>query len=314
MNADTRTRVLQAAAALGYVASPAASSLASGRTMTIGVIVPYVTRWYFANVVEGAEAQFRRQGYDLLLYGLGEQVDMTRRLTAIATLHKRVDAVLVLNLALDGPEVDVLRGLTVPVALVGSTVEGRGSVSVDDDHVARTATNHLLGLGHTRIAHMGGLADDAFHFPTPHDRYLGYLGALADAGVAADPVLDVYGGWSIQGGSSAMDGLLALPADRRPTAVFASSDEMAMGALSSARRHGVAVPGELSVVGVDDHEMAEYVDLTTVRQPVPEQGALAAQLLIDELQGRTLRGHSPARIVDTELVVRGTTGPATRAG
>lgn len=310
VNADTRARVLRAASLLGYVASPAASSLSTGRTMTIGVVVPHVTRWYFANIVNGAEEACREQGYDMLLYGLGEQVDVARRLTAIATLHKRVDAVLVLNLALDGPEVDVLRQLTVPVALVGSTVEGMGSVSIDDVQVARTATEHLLGLGHTRIAHMGGLAEDAFHFPTPHHRFAGYVGALSDAGVVTDPALDVYGGWSIQGGSIAMDELLVLPVDRRPTAVFASSDEMAMGALSSARRHGVAVPGELSVVGVDDHEMAEYVDLTTVRQPVPEQGRMAAELLLDELQGRTPRGGSPARTVPTELVVRGTTGPA----
>jgi LacI family repressor for deo operon, udp, cdd, tsx, nupC, and nupG len=310
VNADTRARVLLAASALGYVASPAASSLATGRTMTVGVVVPHVTRWYFANVVEGAEALCRAHGYDLLLYGLGEQVDVARRLTAIATLHKRVDAVLVLNLALDGPEVDVLRTLSVPVALVGSTVTGLGSVSVDDVQVARTATEHLISLGHTRIAHMGGLAEDAFHFPTPHDRFAGYLGALADAGLPADPALDVYGGWSVQGGSAAMDVLLALPDGRRPTAVFASSDEMAMGALSSARRHGVRVPADLSVVGVDDHEMAEYLDLTTVRQPVPEQGRMAAQLLLDELEGRTPRGGSPARTVATELVVRGTTGPA----
>lgn len=306
--------MLEVAATLGYVASPAASSLASGRTMTVGVIVPYVTRWYFANVVEGAQALCRRHGYDLLLYGLGEQEDVSRRLTAIATLRKRVDAVLVLNLALDGPEVDVLRHLSVPVALVGSTAAGLGSVGVDDEQVARTATNHLLDLGHTRIAHLGGLAEDAFHFPTPHDRYAGYLGALADAGVGADPALDVFGDWSIRGGSTAMDTMLALPPGRRPTAVFASSDEMAMGALSSARRHGVQVPADLSVVGVDDHEMAEFVDLTTVRQPVPEQGRMAAQLLLDELEQRTPRGHSPPMVVPTELVVRGTTGPAPRTG
>lgn len=314
VSSDTRAKVVHAADQLGYVASPAASSLAGGRTRTVGVMVPHVTRWYFANVVQGAQELCGERGYDLLHYGLGTEVDLRRRLLAVATLHKRVDAVLVLNLPLDAPEVGALRGLSVPVALVGSRVPGLGSVAVDDEQVARTATGHLLRLGHTRIAHMGGWRDEPFHFPTPHDRFAGYVGALRDAGIEPDPRLDVPGGWTIHGGSAAMDELLALPVDVRPTAVFASSDEMAMGALSSARRHGVAVPGDISVVGVDDHEMAEFLDLTTVRQPVQEQGRIAASMLLDELEGRTLPGQAPCRTASTELVVRGTTGPVPATG
>ncbi len=306
----TRARILTASAELGYVPSSAASSLASGRTSTVGVIVPHLTRWYFANVVQGAQEHLRSQGYDLLLYVLGEQEDMHRRITAIATLHKRVDAVLVLNLSLDGPDVAALRGLAVPVALVGAHVPGMSSVRIDDVAVARTAVEHLLGLGHARIAHMGGLAEDAFHFPTPVDRLTGYQDTLRAAGIEPDPALDVFGGWSVQGGVSAMDQLLALPPARRPTAVFASSDEMALGALASARRHGVRVPDDISVVGVDGHEMAEFHDLTTVAQPVAEQGRLAAAILLDALEGRTA-GTAPCQLqVATRLVVRGTTGPA----
>lgn len=309
VSAAARAAVLEAASTLGYVASPAAASLASGRTRTIGVIVPYLTRWYFAHVVQGAQDLCRERGYELLLYGLGTEVDLARRLRAIATLHKRVDAVLVLNLPLDGPELEVLTELSVPVAVVGSRVPGLAGVVIDDDAVARAAVGHLLALGHTRIAHMGGWADETFHFPTPHDRFAGYVAALAEAGITADPRLDVPGGWTIPGGAAGMEMLLDLPADVRPTAVFASSDEMAMGALSAARRRGVVVPGDISVVGVDDHEMAEFVDLTTVAQRVPEQGRLAAALLLDELEGRTRPGHAPCRTAPTSLVVRGTTGP-----
>lgn len=312
VSSQTRARVLAAATTLGYVPSPAASSLASGRTMTIGVLVPHLTRWYFANVVQGAEALCRERGYDLLLYGLGEQVDVARRLSAIATLPKRVDAVLVLNLPLDEPEVDVLRELSVPVALVGTHVPGMASVRIDDEQVGRTATAHLLSLGHARIAYLGGAKDDTFGFPTPLDRYAGYLGALGDCGIEADPMLHADSGWSVRGGSAATDLLLALPMAQRPTAVFASSDEAAIGALASARRHGVAVPAQLSVVGVDDHEMAEFVDLTTVRQPVQHQGHTAASLLLDELEGRTRPGQAPSLTVATTLVIRGTTAAAPR--
>lgn len=309
VNPTTRARVLAAATELGYVPSSAAASLASGRTNTVGVIVPHVTRWYFANVVQGAQDLCRARGYDLLLYGLGERDDLARRLTAIAAVHKRVDAVLVLNLPLDGPEVSLLRSLSVPVVLVGTRVEGLGSVCIDDVAVARTAVEHLLALGHIRVAHMGGLSLDRFHFPTPRDRLAGYRQTLRSAGIEPDPTLDVDGGWSIRGGSAAMDTLLRLPMDRRPTAVFASSDEMAMGALSSARRHGVRVPAELSVVGVDDHEMAEFVDLTTVAQPVARQGRMAAEILLDQLSGSTPPAAAPALGVSTELIVRGSTGP-----
>ena len=308
VSAGTRTRVLVAAEELGYVASSAAASLATGRTMTVGVIVPHVTRWYFAHIVQGAQQRCRERGYDLLLYGLGEREDLPRRLTAIATVHKRVDAVLVLNLPMNGPEVAKLQGLSVPVVLVGTQQDGMGSVRIDDVDVARTAVGHLLGLGHRRIAHIGGLVD-TFPFPTPHDRLAGYTSSLREASITPDTALDVPGHWTLPGGALAMTTLLRLPRSRRPTAVFACSDEMAMGALSALRRYRVDVPGQMSIIGVDDHEMAEVMDLTTVSQPVEAQGRMAADILLDELTGTTGPGGPPACVVPTTLVVRGSTGP-----
>ena len=304
---ETRARVLASAAALHYSPSRAGASLASGRSMTIGVVVPHVTRWYFATLVQGIESACREWGYDLLLFTLTDQLNITARLTAIGSLEKRVDAILVLSLPLAGPEVDALRRQSVPIVVIGTEQDGVGSVRVDDTLIARTAVEHLLVLGHTRIAHIGGWIGGPAPFPTPRDRYTGYTHTLIAAGITPDPTLNVYGAWTVAGGATAMDQLLDLPPQHRPTAVFAASDEMAIGALSSARRHGVHVPTALSIVGVDDHEMAQSLDLTTVAQPVPEQGRLAATILINELEGITARGDAPTHVIPTTLLMRGTT-------
>jgi LacI family repressor for deo operon, udp, cdd, tsx, nupC, and nupG len=304
---ETRARILAAAAALHYAPSRAGASLASGRTMTIGVVVPNVTRWYFATLVQGIESACRQRGYDLLLFTLADQPDITTRVTAMGSLEKRVDAILILSLPLAGPEVDVLRRQSVPIVVLGTKQEGVGSVRVDDTLIARTAVYYLLALGHTRIAHIGGWTHDTPPFPTPRDRHTGYTQTLLAAGITPDPTLNVYGAWTVTGGATAMDQLLALPPQLRPTAVFAGSDEMAIGALAAARRHGLRIPTDLSIVGVDDHEMAYSHNLTTIAQPVPEQGRLAATILINELEGITARGEAPSHIVPTTLLVRGTT-------
>lgn len=304
---ETRARVLASAAALHYAPSRAGASLASGRTMTIGVVVPHVGRWYFATLVQGIESACRQRGYDLLLFTLADQPDIATRLTAMGSLDKRVDAILVVSLPLAGPEIDVLRRQSVPIVVIGAEQDGVGSVRVDDTLIARTAVEHLLALGHTRIAHIGGWMGDTPPFPTPRDRHAGYTQTLVATGIVPDPSLNVYGGWTVAGGAAAMDQLLTAAPAHRPTAVFAGSDEMAVGALSCARRHGVAVPTDLSIVGVDNHEMASTFDLTTVAQPVPELGLLATTVVLDELEGRTQRGGATVHIVATTLIVRNTT-------
>ncbi|MEX2625500.1 MAG: substrate-binding domain-containing protein, partial [Ilumatobacteraceae bacterium] len=136
-------------------------------------------------------------------------------------------------------------------------------------------------------------------------RRAGYVAALAAAGIDADPELAVLGNFSVLGGRDATHSLLAL--DDRPTAVFAMSDEMAFGALLAAREAGVRVPDDLSVVGVDDHDVSIAIGLTTVRQPVADHGAHAARLLITQLEGACTGPERHER--PFELVVRDTTGP-----
>ena len=138
--------MLAAAAELDYVASPFAARLASGRTATIGLVVPYVNRWFFAEVIAAVESELRSADFDLLLYNLGDMAGRTRFFEAMP-MRKRVDAVLVASLVLDDAEFDALAGLNRPVGLLGLERDGVLSVAIDDIAAARSAVDHLSNSG-----------------------------------------------------------------------------------------------------------------------------------------------------------------------
>ena len=303
----TRERVLAAAARLEYVASPTAASLASGKTRVVGVVVPYVTRWYFANLVAGASRVLRAHGYHVLLLDVGENGPGRSMVIDRQTLGKRVDAVLVLQLQLHDIETELLHQLRIPVVTVGTRAGPWGVVRIDDVDVATTATDHLIGLGHTDIAYVGGEPAPHLDFVTPTLRRRGFELAMEGHGLRVPARWLITSDWTLRGGLAASERLLQ--ARRPPTAVFAASDEIAMGVLVAARRLGLDVPSELSVIGIDDHEMALAFDLTTIRQPVPEQGECAARVLLQALAAGTDVDQDTEVLLDTELVVRGSTGP-----
>src|SRR4051812_2246370 len=139
VSVDTRERVLDAALRLGYVPSPSAAGLASGQTRTVAVIVPFVTRWFFAAVVHGAEQVLRERGYDLLLYNLAGDPEARHRVFQTHVLTKRVDAVLILALTPSEEELDWLERLDRPVTIVGASIPGWATVRIDDELAARTA-------------------------------------------------------------------------------------------------------------------------------------------------------------------------------
>lgn len=300
---ETRERVMEAARRLGYVASPSAAGLATGQTRTVAVIVPFVTQWFFAAVVQGAEEVLRERGYDLLLYNLAGDASARHRVFETNLLTKRVDAVLVLSLKPSRDEMARLTDLGRPVTVVGADLPGWSTVRIDDEEAASTATQHLVDLGHRRIAYMGGATEGVLDFTAPSARLAGYRRTLKNAGLPLDDDLESDGDFTVAGGLRAGHELLAC-ADR-PTAVFAASDEMAIGVLRAARELGLRVPEDVSVVGIDDHEMASYFDLTTVAQPVHEQGRVAATQVLAGLAGRD---WAPEQVIlPTQLVVRRTT-------
>ena len=304
VNATTRARVRQVAAELGYVASPSAVSLASGRTRTIGLISPRIRRWFFANVIEGAERTLRARGFDVLLYTFDADLPSSRAKVDPEVLRRRVDGVLVVGLPLAQEEMDALRALGQPLVCIGWGGYGQVTVRLDDRGTAEAATRHLIELGHTRIAHITGAPEDIAPWSPPVERAGGYRSAMTDAGLPVDPALEAHGNFDVAGGRAATRDLL----DRAPdvTAIFAASDEMAMGAILALRDAGRRVPDDVSVIGIDGHDLGELVGLTTMAQPADEQGAAAAQIVLDMIAGSA---PPPELVYRTALVRRGSTGP-----
>jgi DNA-binding LacI/PurR family transcriptional regulator len=302
---STRDRVLQAAADLAYVVSPIASRLATGRTFTVGAIVPYASRWFFGQIVAGAESVLREHDLDLLLYNLGD-LPARHRFFDRLPLRRRVDAVLVVAMEFTSDELAALRSVSAPLVVIGGTMPGASCVRIDDVAAAGQAVEHLLELGHTRIGMISTYQHQSMWLPVAHERHRGYLAALTAAGIMPSDGLVVSVPHGVQGGEDAMRQLLALR--RPPTAVFAESDELAFGALSALRKSGVAVPDEVSVIGFDDHELSSLLDLTTIRQGVFEQGVLAARMLRRAIAGEGASAEE--LLMPTSLVLRSSTAPA----
>ena len=300
----TRMRVRDAADRLGYVPSPSAASLVTGRTRTIAVVAPWVNHWFFANVIEGAESLLRTEGFDVLLHTFDSSRAHPRPPLDPSSLRRRVDGVLVLGAPLDDAEIQAVLDQGQPVSFVGTGSDHTVTVRLDDVRAGREATEHLLELGHRRIGHLLGTPDGIARWNPGVQRYEGWLAAMRAAGVEPEPGWAVPGRFDLSTGRSALHTLL----DTHPevTAVFAASDEMAMGAVIAARERGIEIGKDLSLIGIDGHDVGEVIGLTTMAQPALEQGQVAATMLLDMMTGAPV----PDDVVfTTALVRRSSTAP-----
>ncbi len=302
MSEKTRARVAAVADSLGYVPSTIAASLVTGRTQNIGVVMPYVNRWFFAEVLEGIQQALLERGLDLTLYDAKPGTDDRARIFDDFLARKRFDGLIAVGLEPDHDEIDRLVAIGRPVVSVVGSGEATTVVEVDDDHVARRATEHLIALGHSDIAFLGG--GGSMHWAQVDQRRLhGYAGAMESAGLS-EHVTHIVSVVTMPGAyASAVDALG--DARGRPTAIVATCDEVAIGAIIAARRLGIQVPSDLSVIGIDDHEFAEMFSLTTLRQSPREQGRVAVEMLVDHLDDpsqppKTMR-------MQAQLVVRNST-------
>jgi LacI family transcriptional regulator, repressor for deo operon, udp, cdd, tsx, nupC, and nupG len=306
----TRARVEAASTALGYVVSSSASSLASGRTRNIGVLVPVVDRWFFSTVLSGTASALMQRGYDTTLYNLTS--DLGQRATVFETFLRRgrVDAIIAISIELTDDETARLREIDLPVIAIGGPDPRLRTLTVDDVAVGRLATEHLLALGHHEIAHIGASPEFDVDFHIPTRRRQGFEQALADAGIPASAALFEPSDFTMEGGFRAAMHLLTT---QQPTAILAASDEMAIGALLAARELGRRVPDDLSIIGIDGHELGEFFQLTTVDQSPRGQGERAANAILDELEGADAAASAPAdHDLPFQLVVRATTAPPAR--
>ena len=298
----TRKRVAEVAAELGYEAHPQASRLASGRTWTIGLAAPLFGTWFPSRALGGINSVFAKAGYDLLISMMTTPEDRRRFLHEALSFCRRVDGIVLIDtfVSAEGGSADSF--FDRPVVAVGERLAGATSISIDNRLAARRAVEHLIELGHERIGLVIGPIIAQLPTPDPRLRRLGYEDALRAAGLKVDPSLAVQGDGLAGGGARALSKLIA--GSDPPTAVFCMTDEMAFGTLDAARGAGMAVPGDLSVIGFDDHDLAEALGLTTMRQSVGEMGARAAEEVLALIDGR----EAPRDITwEVPLVVRATT-------
>jgi DNA-binding LacI/PurR family transcriptional regulator len=305
VNEATRARIHRLALEMGYSPDAGARSLVRGHTCTVGVVVTTIADPFSAEVVEGIEGTAYAHGYSVIL--AASQDEPEREIAAVEMLRsKRVDAVIVTSSRVGALHQERLGAAGVPVILLNSHSQGSAphtfSVRVDDQHGARLATEHLLTLGHRRIAHIAGLIG---HSPSA-DRLTGYRAALNEAGISFDPARVISGTGRPTGGELALTQLMALAT--RPTAVFCYNDMTAIGLLRAARAVGLIVPDDLAVVGFDDITFAAYVSpsLTTVAQPKFEMGQRAMQMALSLMSSRD-EGMGDV-VLQGRLVVRETTG------
>ena len=307
VNEATKLRVLQAVTALAFTPSSAARRLSLGRTLTISVVVSFLTRPQAAERLRGVDAVLSDSKFDLVIYNVETPERRDKYLRELAHV-KRTDGLLLISLPPGPDEIAGLTSASVPVVAIdvhSPALDCLPRVLGDDIVGAELAARHLLDLGHQRIGFVGDEFETSFGFTSGRDRFDGFRLALAERGLPIRPEYIALGAHGRYQARELAHRLLTLP--EPPTAIFAGSDTQALGVLTAARDLSLDVPGDVSVVGYDDIEAADYVGLTTVRQQLFESGRAGAELLLNEIEGPS--GGPVAVVLEPSLTIRATSAP-----
>lgn len=303
---EARARVLEAIAKTGYVPNPAARSLRSQKTYMVLVVLPDLANTFFSKILRGIEERLFEAGYGMIISDLDGSPEKEAHFAAF-TAAGRVDGAILLNGHLFGQSREG-KGTpvktSIPLVALCEAIPSADipQIEIDNRAAAKQMTLHLASLGHRTIAYISGPSINVLE----RERFRGYRDGLTEAGLPFDPALVIAGDYTVGSGVTAGQELLAR--SERPTAVFCTSDEMAIGLMRTLLSAGLKVPDDISVAGFDDIEFAAVAEpaLTTIHQPRRELGQAAASVLIDLLQGRP----SPKRIrLQTELVLRESVAP-----
>ena len=298
---ETRQRVLSAIAELDYAPSRLAQGLSLGRTHSIGVTLPFLTYPSFVERLRGVQHALMESPYDLVLYST-DTTDRRDEHFSLLTRKSRADGVLIMSIPLMEHHVESFLSSAVPIVLVDIFDARLSRVFVDDVEGGYLAARHLLDRGHTRIAYISDEFYSDFQFLAARQRFKGYRQALREAGVVFNPRYHRQLEHDREAGRKAALELLGL--EEPPTAIFAASDTQAIGVLDAVKELGLRVPEDVSVMGYDDIRDAEYLDLTTIRQPLYESGLESVKLLLALIENPT---REPQEVrLPIELVSRGT--------
>lgn len=302
---STRTRVLEAVERLGYVANLQARSLAGGRSQIIGLLVPNLDNTYVGTIARGIDQELVRANYDLMLY-TSHRHPGKESFYVSAIANGLTDGLLLVTPLVPATYLDALREQNFPYVLIDQvdSTENSSVVEATNWQGAYEATHYLFQLGHTRIAFITG----TLIVRSAVDRLRGYRAALADCNIPISEELIVEGDFQQQTGYRAAKSLLQ-NVDPPPTAIFASNDLSAFGAMDAVRECGLRIPEDISVIGFDDIPQSSlvYPKLTTVHQPLEQMGQVAVKMLLEQIADRRC---PPQRVtLATQLIIRDSCGP-----
>lgn len=296
VSAATKERVEAAAAALDYALPFRSETTLRTRPIRVAAVMPHIGRWYFAQVTSGIESVLSDREGELLVVRPFDRQNRRRSLVDLLDGNV-VDAVVVVSLGVSEIEIATLRERGIGISLLGTTHPHVSNVGIDDVEASRQLTSHFIEQGHTRI----GLVSSPPFDPNPSvvavNRRNGFHLALSQAGLKNDPALEVISDFSIRGAQRAVERLFSL--EDPPTAIVAESDELAFGVMTAARQHGLRIPEDLSVGGIDNHDISEAWDLTTIAQPVASLAEVATWQAISKSEGYA------SVVMPTSLIVRG---------
>ncbi|HEY3328739.1 MAG TPA: LacI family DNA-binding transcriptional regulator [Capsulimonadaceae bacterium] len=308
VSAETRERVLQAMRDLNYRPSPLFMRKHAKKTEVLGVAFthPSLTMLtdhpYFSLILDGILTATTAIGWDLILFTTSRWSDFHKAMRS--KCDGRCDGVILVGLAENTGLVEVFKERGMPFVCVnmGSDIDGATTVDVDNEAAAKTMTDHLISLGHRRIAFLAG----QLAYPNAVARQNGYMTAIAGANIPFWPDYVPAGGFMYESGYDRAMKLLDLPPGDRPTALFCASDVIAFGAMAAVKERGLTIPGDITVVGFDDIPGAKTCEppLTTIKQPLAELGKSAAEMLLRHIDGVTDMGETI--VLPTSMIRRET--------
>ncbi len=303
----TRQAVLEAARRLNYQPNIMARRLSLGKTLTIAILAPFFTRPAFVARLRGIVQALQDTSYDLLIHNI-DNPESRAQVFEQMLRTRRVDGAIIISLPMDATTRETIVQSETPIVLIDIPTSQDLPVSqvvVDDVQGGRQATEHLIALGHRRIAFLGDKADPHFAFTSSKHRHQGYQQALQNAGIPLET--RYYRECDIARQAARLATLDLLQESPRPTAIFAASDTQAMGVLEAAREMHLRVPQDLSVIGYDDLDVSEHIQLSTVHQQLVTSGVLGARLLLRHLDDPTTA--CTREQLHTHVVARSTTAP-----
>ncbi len=299
----TRSHVLKVAKELNYVMQMQSTRGLNG-SKVIAIIRPLVDQWFYSKISTLVELELRAAGYHVVHHTVDSQDEQSELIIELLS-QKLADAFITVSFPIGLNALEYIDMHQAPVVTLETKSGNLPRVYIDNTEAAELAVRYLINLGHSRIGFIYGSTKITRFEYISSSRYKGYKRALHAAGISEDHDLEVLGNDVYRGGARALKQLMTIK--NPPTAIFAMTDEMAIGALKMLRDMNLEVPKHISVIGFDDNDVSEYLGLSTIKQPLTRYGELAAEMIVSKFNKPNIQ------IIDKkltyELVIRASTGP-----